>query len=540
VLVPGEERPGVREVTAARDEEHTADVRQLREAQDQLSALRGQVQDLREQLEQAREQHRRDESALQGLEGERSKHQQLLVQFENVRRRAEEAERLCEERRAAGREVGELRDKIRALERAPAERPGELEEAHRHWERERGELQARSEREREADRAEIQRLGALIEEARSVADRAAEVRGAGLAAECGRLQEEVRNLRAELAARAAEAERLRKQTALLEAIGVERDRLRNEARTARAELEAQASELERLGRLVVELDSVRADRDRICKLSEQDTREREQLRSRLGERERSLAERSTELDEARRLWEMKRGEMQERWDRERRELLDEAERKLGEERNRSKSAARKWQDRLDDASQRFDRDREILRDEIEQLTRGLEAVRREREAALGQVKAMALEYHLPTTRPDRFEATPQGEESGLEADADRFIRVVERDDWQAGEGLPPRGEIDLPSPLEPIHEVAGRSFPVAAALLGALTVGAIGLLPYLLLPPTRATAFISMALTLLGLMIFASIEGRLRGGDPIRNAIQTAVIGGITIAAIILIGQRFL
>ena len=163
----------IREQHADRDTKHAVTVRQLQEAQDQLSEHQEQLQVLREHLEQAEEQRRRDETARLELESERTKRNQLLVQFESLRSRADTAERLLEERRVAENDATQLRTALNDLERSLGERSSELEEARRRWEVERGELQAQWDRERQnlfheaAQNLEKAQEGVKLEERRA-------------------------------------------------------------------------------------------------------------------------------------------------------------------------------------------------------------------------------------------------------------------------------------------------------------------------------------------------------------------------------------
>ena len=61
--------------------------------------------------------------------------------------------------------------------------------------------------------------------------------------------------------------------------------------------------------------------------------------------------------------------------------------------------------------------------------------------------------------------------------------------------------------------------------------GLIPLWPYMLFPrPTTALA-VSAAVTLVALVVFGYIKGRLTGAPPGRGALQTALIGGLAASA---------
>jgi VIT1/CCC1 family predicted Fe2+/Mn2+ transporter len=77
-----------------------------------------------------------------------------------------------------------------------------------------------------------------------------------------------------------------------------------------------------------------------------------------------------------------------------------------------------------------------------------------------------------------------------------------------------------------------------AALTGALTIagayvvgGLIPLSPYFFSPTARAALGVSIAVTLLALLIFGYVKGRFTGARPMRSALQTTIIGGLAAGA---------
>ena len=77
-----------------------------------------------------------------------------------------------------------------------------------------------------------------------------------------------------------------------------------------------------------------------------------------------------------------------------------------------------------------------------------------------------------------------------------------------------------------------------AALTGALTIagayvvgGLIPLSPYFFSPTARAALGVSIAVTLLALVLFGYVKGRFTGARPVRSALQTTVIGGLAAGA---------
>jgi VIT1/CCC1 family predicted Fe2+/Mn2+ transporter len=76
------------------------------------------------------------------------------------------------------------------------------------------------------------------------------------------------------------------------------------------------------------------------------------------------------------------------------------------------------------------------------------------------------------------------------------------------------------------------------ALKSALTIGLsyiigglVPLAPYMLISNAGSALLFSVILTLLALLIFGYVKGRFTGGQPIRSALQTALIGGLAAAA---------
>ena len=76
------------------------------------------------------------------------------------------------------------------------------------------------------------------------------------------------------------------------------------------------------------------------------------------------------------------------------------------------------------------------------------------------------------------------------------------------------------------------------ALKSALTIGLsyiigglIPLAPYMLISNANSALLFSVIFTLLALLIFGYVKGRFTGGQPIRSALQTALIGGLAAAA---------
>lgn len=77
-----------------------------------------------------------------------------------------------------------------------------------------------------------------------------------------------------------------------------------------------------------------------------------------------------------------------------------------------------------------------------------------------------------------------------------------------------------------------RAIKSAITIAGAYTAGGlIPLSPYIVLPTASAALLVSVALTLIALLIFGFVKGRFTGTRPIRSALQTALIGSVAAGA---------
>ena len=78
---------------------------------------------------------------------------------------------------------------------------------------------------------------------------------------------------------------------------------------------------------------------------------------------------------------------------------------------------------------------------------------------------------------------------------------------------------------------AGRALRSAATIAASYIVGGlIPLLPYMLGSPSSALPA-SVGITLLALLVFGAVKGRVTGSGALRSGFQTAVIGGLAAAA---------
>jgi predicted membrane protein (TIGR00267 family) len=67
--------------------------------------------------------------------------------------------------------------------------------------------------------------------------------------------------------------------------------------------------------------------------------------------------------------------------------------------------------------------------------------------------------------------------------------------------------------------------------------GMVPLLPYMLMKSAHQALLVSIIVTLLALLVFGYIKGRLTGKTPIRSAIQTTIVGGLAAGAAFLIAK---
>ncbi len=83
-----------------------------------------------------------------------------------------------------------------------------------------------------------------------------------------------------------------------------------------------------------------------------------------------------------------------------------------------------------------------------------------------------------------------------------------------------------------------RALKSALTIAGAYVAGGfIPLLPYILSPDIPTAQILSVVATLLALLVFGYVKGRLTGIHPVRGALQTTLVGGLAAAAAFLIAR---
>ena len=88
---------------------------------------------------------------------------------------------------------------------------------------------------------------------------------------------------------------------------------------------------------------------------------------------------------------------------------------------------------------------------------------------------------------------------------------------------------------EPDPARAARSAATIAA--SYIVGGLIPLAPYILMDHVRPALHLSVAVTLLALLIFGAIKGHFTGVSPLRSGLQTVIVGGVAAAAAFFIAR---
>jgi len=88
---------------------------------------------------------------------------------------------------------------------------------------------------------------------------------------------------------------------------------------------------------------------------------------------------------------------------------------------------------------------------------------------------------------------------------------------------------------EPDPARAGRS--AATIAFSYIVGGLVPLAPYILMTQVRSALWVSVAVTLLALLIFGSIKGYYTGVKPWRSGLQTVIVGGLAAAAAFFIAR---
>ncbi|ERN11365.1 hypothetical protein AMTRI_Chr04g244480 [Amborella trichopoda] len=117
-------------------------------------------------------------------------------------------------------------------------------------------------------------------------------------------------------------------------------------------------------------------------------------------------------------------------------------------------------------------------------------------------------------------------EYGLEPDEYRPVVDALRKNPQAWLEFMMKFELGLEKP-EPRRAVESAITIALAYIVGGL----VPLLPYFFIRAAKDAMLASVAVTLIALIFFGYVKGRLTGNTPIRSALQTALIGAAASAA---------
>ena len=88
---------------------------------------------------------------------------------------------------------------------------------------------------------------------------------------------------------------------------------------------------------------------------------------------------------------------------------------------------------------------------------------------------------------------------------------------------------------EPDPARAGRS--AATIAFSYIVGGLVPLAPYILMKQVHSALWVSVAVTLLALLVFGSIKGYYTGVKPWRSGLQTVIVGGLAAAAAFFIAR---
>jgi VIT1/CCC1 family predicted Fe2+/Mn2+ transporter len=86
----------------------------------------------------------------------------------------------------------------------------------------------------------------------------------------------------------------------------------------------------------------------------------------------------------------------------------------------------------------------------------------------------------------------------------------------------------------------GRARRSALTIAGAYVAGGlVPLAPYFFAASPRSALPVSVAVTILALLVFGYVKGRFTGAPAVRSAVQTALVGGIAAAAAFALARAF-
>jgi VIT1/CCC1 family predicted Fe2+/Mn2+ transporter len=136
------------------------------------------------------------------------------------------------------------------------------------------------------------------------------------------------------------------------------------------------------------------------------------------------------------------------------------------------------------------------------------------------------------TRDEEEEIYEIFEEYGVERSESKPVLEALKRRPQAWVDFMMRFELGLE---EPQQNRAGRSALTIA--LSYIVGGLVPLLPYMAGAPMPTALTASVAITLVALLVFGGVKGRLTGAGTVRSGIQTLVIGGLAAGAAYLLAR---
>ena len=139
--------------------------------------------------------------------------------------------------------------------------------------------------------------------------------------------------------------------------------------------------------------------------------------------------------------------------------------------------------------------------------REYDEVKTKPEAEAAEVREVLTGFGLTATEAEPIVAA-------LQRDPDRWVEFMMR--FELG--------LEEPDPKRALKS----ALTIAASYIAG---GLVPLIPYMLVSNMNRAVLVSVAVTLVALLIFGAVKARLTGISPIKVGIQTAIIGGLAAAA---------
>jgi vacuolar iron transporter family protein len=138
------------------------------------------------------------------------------------------------------------------------------------------------------------------------------------------------------------------------------------------------------------------------------------------------------------------------------------------------------------------------------------------------------------TRDEEEEIYEIFEEYGVRrGESDPVLQALKRNP-KAWVDFMMRFELGLEEPKA--HRARQSAITIAVSYIVG---GLVPLLPYMLLHDNARALQVSTAITLLALLVFGAVKGRLTGAGTVRSGLQTVLIGGLAAGAAYLLARLF-